>query len=353
VTADTKAVAEYWDRAGGTDVHLHRDGCWWNAGPEIYAYRNSKISGDPAINWIRHTLETYFAGQLPLRRCLSLGCGQGRLERQLAELGAFQQCDAYDISPRSVQRARELAQQKGFDHIAYEVADANTLILPQGHYDAVWISMAMHHFEALEHVCEQIKKALTPGGLLILEEYVGPNRFQFPERQKEVANLCLSLLPSRYRVKPKKVVHRETSLSTQNGMQWVVARFIDKLKDGTLLDVLQRRVAGYRARRSGKMLEKRQVNFPSSRDVIAADPSESIRSEEIVDVLQQYFEIVEKKDWGGNILQFLLSDIAGNFSGDDRQARVFLQMLVDIEDAFLQSGEFASDFSYIVARPLR
>jgi hypothetical protein len=87
--------------------------------------------------------------------------------------------------------------------------------------------------------------------------------------------------------------------------------------------------------------------------VIAGDPSEAVRSDEIVEVLKQDFEIIEKKDWGGNILQFLLADIAGNFVDEKNEhAKSYLRMLINIEETLLQSGEFESDFAYIVARPL-
>ncbi len=87
------------------------------------------------------------------------------------------------------------------------------------------------------------------------------------------------------------------------------------------------------------------------RDVIAADPSEAIRSEDIVHVVQEYFKIVQKRDWGGNLLQFLLKDIAGNFRAEDPHASEYLKMLTNIEDTFVKCGEFASDFTYLVATP--
>jgi len=69
-------------------------------------------------------------------------------------------------------------------------------------------------------------------------------------------------------------------------------------------------------------------------------------------VLQRDFEIVEEKEWGGNVLQFLLAGIAGNFSNEDPCSQALLRMLISIEETLLQCGEFESDFAYIVARPL-
>ncbi len=325
---------------------------WWDAGPEIHKYRNRKVSGNPDVNWQQYTLSKYFDGKLPMPRCLSLGCGNGRLERQLASLGAFQICDAYDVANGSIQIARKRANELGLNNINYQVADINELTLSPNLYNAVWIAQAMHHFEALEHILLQVMNALKPEGLLILQDYVGPSRFQFPSRQKEVINLCLSLLPARYRIRMQYAVERETKRSMKVRSNFG-RRIIDKIRDGDLIGAIQRRIQLFSQRRTHSVSEKKLVIFPSVRDVIAADPSEAIRSDEIVNVLKQYFEIIEKKDWGGTILQFLLTDIAGNFADEkDDHAQAYLRMLINIEETFLQSGDLDSDFAYIVARPL-
>jgi len=269
------------------------------------------------------------------------------------QLHPFQHCDAYDIAEGSIRAATKLAEAEGFDNIIYHVADVNKVTLPSESYDAVWIASAMHHFEALEHICQQIRKALKSKGLLVLNEYVGPNRFQFPSRQKEVANLCLHLLPARYRVTVQEAVSLELERTPfKKGARWFISRLIDKAKDGDLAGAIQRRLLAYKAKLSGQSPEKKFVTFPSPRDVIAADPSEAVRSDEIVEVLQRDFEIVEEKEWGGNVLQFLLAGIAGNFSNEDPCSQALLRMLISIEETLLQCGEFESDLAYIVARPL-
>jgi hypothetical protein len=82
----------------------------------------------------------------------------------------------------------------------------------------------------------------------------------------------------------------------------------------------------------------------------AVDPTEAIRSDEIIGVLQQYFEIIEKKEWGGNVLQYMLAGISGNFTPEDESLRDRLRMLTNIEETLIKYGELKSDFAYIVAR---
>ena len=346
-----KRAVEKWD-----DHYQNQRGkrlglSWWEAGSAINEHINIKISRSPDTDWISYTLKTHFQGQLPLNRCLILGCGVGHLERRLGQLGAFEQCDAYDVSGKSIATARTLAQKEGLLNIHYHAADVNTLTLPSDSFDAIWISAAMHHFEALEHICEQMKHVLIPGGLLILFEYIGPNRFQFPARQKEVANLCLQILPEKYRLyvtQPAQLFSKRPD--RKQGFHWHFSRVNDKIRDGSLLSTIRRHLRLRLAVGVNQATSKATIDFPSARSVMSDDPSEAIRSEDILAVLQQYFEIVEKKDWGGNIVQFLLHGIAGNFSDEDDESQALIRMLFNIEDTMIQCGEFESDFSYIVAR---
>lgn len=350
MSANSRKVSQYWSHFSENNSSVD----WRNAGPEIQRYENRTISGEPDVDWVEYTLNCFLAGRLPLNRCLSLGCGNGHLERRLANLRAFKHCDAYDIAEGSVHVARQLADEAGITGIQYHVADINKLDLPVNVYDVVWIGFSLHHFEALEHISRQIRQSLKPDGILVLNEYIGPDRFQFPARQKEIANLCLQLLPKAYRFKTYNSAQNgaQQNSSHKEKLEWLASRVVDKIRDGDLVGVIQRRLAAHISRLKNKVDIKVSIQFPTSRDVIAVDPSEAIRSSEILPVLQCDFDIVEKKDWGLNILQFLLDDIAGNFTRHE-EGQLLLKMLTNIEATLLQCGEYESDFSYIVARPRR
>ncbi len=127
-------------------------------------------------------------------------------------------------------------------------------------------------------------------------------------------------------------------------------RVVDKLRDGDLPGAVWRALQRMWAARAGVRPVKTVPNLPTARSVQAVDPSEAVRSAEIVPLLRRYFEIVEFKPLGGSILQFLLADIAGNFQ--DKDGERLLEMLFAIEDALMAGGDLASDFAYIVATPL-
>lgn len=331
-------TAEHW---GNTFERIHSGDApkaWWDV-PAIKRATNMLTTGAADVDWIDYACTKYFPNGA--NRFLSLGCGDGNLERSLASSCSFERIDGFEVSPQAVQLATKLAAEKDLSNIFYSVEDINTLSLDRGIYDAVWVSSAMHHFSALEHICAEIEKALKPEGLLIFYEYVGPNRFQFSKRQKEIANLCWHLLPDRYRVLPPR---RPTlSVSQRRSISFILKRIFDKLRDGSLLATIRRRL--------GFVSSAQGLLFPTYRDVVATDPTEAIRSQDILNIVAESFDIVEKGDVGSNIYQFLLADIAEHFIADDECARRLIEMVINIEQTMIACKEFESDTVFVVARP--
>jgi SAM-dependent methyltransferase len=240
-----------------------------------------------------------------VEKALSLGCGGGNLERALIKLEAAKQIDAYDVSTESIRLAKELADREGMgDRIYYEQRDINTLLLPPNTYDFVIIKMALHHFEQLEHLYAQIATTLKAGGVLVFNEFIGPSRFQWTELQLQLMNRLLAALPEK---------------NTWSG--WT---------------------QGY----------LKEIARPAVADMIAMDPSESVRSDEIMPKLKDYFEVVEYKPYGGTLLHILLTHVMPTFDLEDPDQKALLRMLFVFEKTLLEHGVIESDFAYVVARPL-
>jgi len=140
---------------------------------------------------------------------------------------------------------------------------------------------------------------------LFVHEYVGANRFAFPDAQIAAMRAAFRLIPERYRV-----------------------------------------VCGAKDRKPLK-----DIGVPNPRNIELKDPSESIRSADIVPLLKKLFDIVEYRAIGGTLLQFVLNNIAGNFSEDDPNSMAVLEMLFKIEDTLVDTGALPSDFALFVARP--
>ncbi|MBN2475439.1 MAG: class I SAM-dependent methyltransferase [Pirellulales bacterium] len=294
-------VKKHWGKQGEWQVGR---GLHWTEHAAVQERINRKVSGDPRKNPFVFLID--FLQQrgvsLPVERCLTLGCGAGRLERGLHNHGFCRQHDAYDIADKSIEQARKAAKDENLSHIHYDVVDLNQIALPADTYDVVFGVMSVHHFTNLEHIFDEVRRSLKPGGLFFLNEFVGPTKFQWTDRQLDVMNALLKILPERYRMGKKRNL-------------------------------------------------KTQIVRPTVAEMDAIDPSEAIRSGEILDVLSSRFRIVQKRDYGGTLLHLLLEGIAFNFDQARPEDVRILGMLFEVEDALLETGELPSDFTVVVAEP--
>jgi hypothetical protein len=94
---------------------------------------------------------------------------------------------------------------------------------------------------------------------------------------------------------------------------------------------------------------KQPIRRKSVAEIIASDPSEAVRSAEIVPLLSKYFQISEVKGYGGALLHELMYDIAGNFCDQNVGSLDHLRRLFDVEDTLTRSGQLADDFAVIIA----
>lgn len=298
-----RTAAEVWSgRAGaGTGGGARH----WTELQQVQEVLNVRVTGDPAVNPYLHLVRTRLAGRLPVSRALTIGCGTGELERGLSPLGFATAHEGIDVAPGAVAKAAAAAREAGLSHLRYRVADANALRLEPESLDVVFGVHSIHHVAELEHVFGEVARALKPGGLLFLNEFVGPSRFQWTDRQLEVVNGLLRVLPEQLRV---------------------------SLVDGGV---------------------KRKARRPTPAEVIATDPSEAVRSGEILAVAASFFEVLDVRPYGGTVLQVLLDDIAGNFSRPDSGNRALLGAICDLEWSLIESGDLVSDFAVVVAQPKR
>jgi len=301
--ADERGVtAEHWGEEARTKVEGDEwQGLYWQSYTLTQRHINAAIAGDPDENWLAFTKRRFF--KRPAGRGLSLGCGYGVLEREAVKLGIAERFDAFDISPEAVEVAREEAERQGLaDQIDYAAADLNTIELEPGRYGTVFAIQTLHHIEALEHLLDQIRRSLSKHGLFVINEYVGPARFQFPDERLPLMNKLLAAIPE---------THRRS------------------LRNGYVKD---------------------EVLRPSAKEVQRVDPSESVRSDEIMRLVEERFEIVYRADFGGTLLQFVLSDIAGNFDPADPRDVAMIDLICLYEDTLIEQGVLPSDFTYVVAK---
>lgn len=109
-------------------------------------------------------------------RILDLGCGLGWFCRWAREQGA-QSVLAFDVSEKMLGRAIEMTSD---DAVVYRRSDLEEIELPEGEFDLVFSSLALHYIENIDYVFMSAYRALVPGGRFIFSTehpiYTAPRR---------------------------------------------------------------------------------------------------------------------------------------------------------------------------------
>lgn len=298
--AGLETAGKHWGERAREQVALNKPNSWAECPVVNQEYICPLISGQANVGWLEYVARKYYPS--PVASAISLGCGGGGLERHGLQLQIAERFDGFDVSEDALQLAKEEALASGqLASINYAVANLNKLEFAENVYDAVFASQSVHHIEALEHYMQQVKRALKPGGYFIINEFVGPNQFQWTDVQLQHCQRLLAEIPESYR-----------QMIREPGV-------------------------------------KNTIERPTIEFMNAYDPTEAIRSADIITELEKQFEVVERRDFGGTLLHLVLDNIAGNFSDTD-EGKSILRNLFAQEQRLITSGEISSDFTLIVAR---
>lgn len=100
-------------------------------------------------------------GSLQGKRLLDVGAGLGESSVYFALQGA--KVTTTDISPGMVERAQQLAKYHGVE-IDGAVAAGESLNVPEGAFDFVYVANTIHHVTNKDSLFEQARRALKSGG---------------------------------------------------------------------------------------------------------------------------------------------------------------------------------------------
>ena len=297
-SAEYKARAAAESRKWGDHLEVEARGEMnaWLDHPEIVAHYQKRGAID-GLRW-EQWVPQHLGG--PAARSLDLGCGAAARSLAVWNEGASAHLEGVDISEDRVAEGERKRQSLGAPG-RFWAEDVNALTLEPGRYDLIFSAHSFHHFLELEHVMEQVERALTPRGVFILEEFVGPTQFQWTDLQMELTAGLLKFLPESLR-----------------RFRWNAV----------------------------KHLEGR----PTVEEVVAVSPFESIRSAEIVPLFEKYFDLFLVRNLGGTIQHLLYNGIVHNFWPVTDEASRAIQGIFAIEDRLIDSGLLPSDFMLLVGR---
>jgi SAM-dependent methyltransferase len=247
-----------------------RDPAYWMALPACRQAINRRVSGSPhewPLDWFKRV-----HGQRPFGRGVSWGCGLGAFERAARRAGVVSEIDAFDVSEASLEDARREAARDGIDGIHYRFGNFDDPQLARRRYDVVFFHASLHHVSSLERLFRRLCFALKRGGAVYVDEYVGPSRADWTPPQLKLAQSILDMLPS-----------------------------------------------------EGKL--KTEIDIP----IEPNDPSEAIRSSEIPRFLREFFDILEWRPYGGQLVDLVLPCLAADWVSS-AEGLPYLQAMLQIED---------------------
>jgi SAM-dependent methyltransferase len=221
---------------------------------------------------------------------LSVGCGTGLLERDILGKGLCERVEGVDFSPEAIAEAERAAEEAGLARrLDYRVEDINAIRLPPARYDAVFFHGSLHHIRNVERVLGEVRSALKPGGLVFVDEYMGPSRSEWTDGLWAFARSAFDALP-------------------------------------------------------GELKNRPELAIPLPMD----DPSESVRSSAILPACRRLFETLEDRPYGGNVLWFIFPCLDIARLREDRTEA--LSRLIALEDHLLEKGWVESYFRVFVGR---
>ena len=289
-------VVEYWsERHTRTDHGAHDN---FLSHPLVQGYVSIRAFGnltphlDAVVTQIRERTR-------PGARVFSPGCGPADKELALAAALPDRHFVATDITPQILDGARAQARRRNLSNIEFELSDFNRLELPPRSFDAILGLGAVHHVEALEQFWSQCRQALRPGGVVLAQEFVGPNRMQWRPIQVEHGNRVLrDLVPKEHKV------HHHCVVTTP--------------------------VA----------------------EMCKLDPSEAVRSEDLLPTCKAAgFTILGYASAGCALLQPVLMNQVHTFDPRNWQHNLVLVRLFAEEDRLMREGVLTDDFAMWVAAP--
>lgn len=299
-SSDMQRASSWWGRKASEAQHQLLHSSWAECPILMKEYIAPQISGPARQGWLETVAMDYFSK--PVNLALSLGCGSGGLERHVLKLKIARQIDGFDVSAEAIEIAKKLATDSKLDQvIRYAVADLNQLEFKPEVYDAAFASQSVHHIKALDHYMLQVNRSLKPGALFVINEFVGPNQFQWTDIQIELAQQLLDGIPQKFR----------TSIRGEG--------------------------------------IKEKIHRPSIAEMNAYDPTEAICSENIVEHLQKHFVLIDRRDFGGTLLHLVLDDIAGNLSSSDEGIAI-IRHLYQEEKRLIEENIIESDFTLLIAQ---
>ena len=294
----------HWDKLASEESKRDFTRLSWGSLGSVQSNHNYLTTHDPDYYWIDYLRDKYFKNG-NAGHTLALGCGAGFIELLFKQRGfVFESITGVDLSEKCIETAKHQALAEGIaPKINYFTADLNRYTPSPKSYNFIFFFHSLHHIHALENILSGCARALLPDGILMVNEFVGPSRFQWTDSQLKAANEVFRIIPEDLRY----------------DLQYHVI--------------------------------KQEITRPSVEEMMRHDPSEAVRSADIETILKKYFVILEEKNWGGTITNLLFANTAGNYDLQNPYHKALTELVIHHENILIANNILPSDFKFYVTKP--
>ena len=263
---------------------------YWSQ-PYLIDIVSSKTEGKWFLDYVR---DKYFGGK-PAKAALSLGCGNGEIDRIAYGKRIFASVHGVDFSAGGLEIAHAEAQKAGIP-ACYSRVDLNHEPIPgDERYDLVYDYASSHHISNLDNVMASVESHLAPDGFFVLYGYCGPARMQWSPRVLELSNALMRRIPMRLRSSLPEV-RRPTAWEFQS------------------------------------------------------DPSEAVRGRDVIDFMRAYFDVVEEIDIGLSLSHGMFAHNAHLLNPHNESEQAIFRLVCQYEELLMSEGIIESDTKVMICK---
>jgi len=240
-----------------------------------------------------------------LKQGVSVGCGNGLKELRLLQLDIVEKFIFFELSGEHARIINDNIKNANLvDRVEIHISDAFKHDFNNIEVDLVHWNNSLHHMFDVQAAVKWSYNILSTGGIFYMDDYVGPNRFQYPENVINVVNEIRDSLPHKYLKNPH----------------------------------------------DNSLYYGRYINCdPNMFEIEGGDPSEAVDSERILESIKNIFPKAEITLTGGIIYAIALSGLWENFDEENDNDISVLNRLLDMDKKYAQDKNFKSLYAVSIA----
>lgn len=184
----------------------------WKIIQEIQEYENFNKSWNKNINYL-----DYIKSLWEFHNGLSIGWGFWEEELTIVTKWVVENMTFVDFSEWSNTILRENAEKLNIKNKVFSINwDLNFIKIEKNTYDFIICRNVLHHIINLEECLFQLNNSLTENGIIVIDEFIWANKFQWGIKRIEFINQFKENLKSKFNIETSEFIKTNKRTITNN-----------------------------------------------------------------------------------------------------------------------------------------